>query len=59
MFVMVERGGAERIMGVSVAMPLGSARRRGAEFDVLYGTLGQVDDRASANGSGYVGEKRI
>ncbi|MCO5399450.1 TolC family protein [Ralstonia soli] len=63
MFVTVERGGAERIMGVSVAMPLGSAHRRsaavaaaadaeaaarrrlgserrlGAEFDVLYGNL--------------------
>jgi outer membrane protein TolC len=30
MFVTVERGGAERIMGVSVAMPLGSAHRRSA-----------------------------
>ena len=63
MFVTVERGGAERIMGVSVAMPIGSAHRRsaaaaaaadaetaarrrlgserrlGAEFDVLYGNL--------------------
>lgn len=39
MFVTVERGGAERIMGVSVAMLLGSVRRRGAEFDVLYGNL--------------------
>ena len=62
-FVTVERGGAERIMGVSVAMPLGSAHRRsaavaaaadaeaaarrrlgserrlGAEFDVLYSNL--------------------
>ncbi len=70
MFVTVERGGAERIMGVSVAMPLGSAHRRsaataaaadaeaaarrrlgserrlGAEFDVLYGNL--QGKRASA-----------
>ncbi|GCB05185.1 TolC family protein [Ralstonia sp. SET104] len=30
MFVTVERGGAERIMGVSVAMPIGSAHRRSA-----------------------------
>jgi len=30
MFVSVERGGAERILGVSVAMPLGSAHRRSA-----------------------------
>ncbi|SDD84762.1 Outer membrane protein TolC [Cupriavidus sp. YR651] len=30
MFVTVERGGAERILGVSVAMPLGSAHRRSA-----------------------------
>lgn len=28
MFVIVERGGAERIMGISVAMPLGSAHRQ-------------------------------
>ncbi|CAJ0683794.1 TolC family protein [Ralstonia holmesii] len=70
MFVTVERGGAERIMGVSVAMPIGSAHRRstaaaaaadaeaaarrrlgserrlGAEFDVLYGNL--QGKRASA-----------
>ena len=70
MFVTVERGGAERIVGVSVAMPLGSAHRRaaataaaadaeaavrrrlgserrlGAEFDVLYGSL--QGKRASA-----------
>ena len=30
MFVTVERGGAERILGVSVSMPLGSAYRRSA-----------------------------
>ncbi len=30
MFVTVERGGAERIAGVSVSMPLGSAHRRSA-----------------------------
>nr|WP_296228879.1 TolC family protein [Ralstonia sp. UBA689] len=30
MFVTVERGGAERIMGISVAMPLGSAHRQSA-----------------------------
>ena len=70
MFVTVERGGAERIMGVSVAMPIGSVHRRsaalaaaaeaeaaarrrlgserrlGAEFDVLYGNL--QGKRASA-----------
>lgn len=72
MFVSVERGGAERIMGVSVAMPLGSVHRRaaaaaaaadaeaavrrrlgserrlGAEFDVLYRNLQGKRETAQA-----------
>ncbi|WP_454727601.1 MULTISPECIES: TolC family protein [Cupriavidus] len=51
-FVTVERGGAERIAGVSVSMPLGSAHRRSA-------ALAAAADAQAAAGRRLVAERRI
>lgn len=51
-FVAVERGGAERIAGVSVSMPLGSAHRRSA-------ALAAAADAQAAAQRRLVAERRI